>query len=209
MRTERKGHPAVLARNDLLYIAEAWPDLIDRLGRETSTAADGMPKPVSRTPGLVINEHVSAVIADATKFTWQLADALVQSTDWTPPSEQAPAVLADIARTRVGHFTAHPDTDVRAEFHKRLDDMRRTVEHAAYPDGFRTRTTAVRCEEQGDSPEGERIPCPGFYTFRARGDGSHPDLICNQNRQHRVPPSVWSRSGWRKDHEDAGIGGAA
>lgn len=199
----RNGHPAVLARNDLLAIAEAWPDLLDRLGREGSSAPDGMPKPVSRTPGLVINEHVSQCMADVREWATFLARVLIDET----PDFAAPGDTADLLRTladRVGHFTEHPDDGMRLAFHDDLTTHLGKVLRVAYPDGYRTLDTRVPCEHHGDSAAGERVDCAGTYTVRPREDGSMPDLICDRDREHRVAPNVWSRSGWRREHDELG-----
>ena len=104
-------HSALDARDDMLAVAGAWPDLLDRLGREDSSAPDGMPKQVNRTPGLVINEAVSDALRQIAAWAMYLARVLLDETDWTPPpGAGTPRMLAVIARERIGHFTApHPE----------------------------------------------------------------------------------------------------
>ena len=111
MTTAPGQHSALDARDDMLAIADAWPDLLDRLGREDSSAPDGMPKQVNRTPGLVINEAVSDAMRQIAAWAMYLARVLLDETDWTPPpGAGTPRMLAVIARERIGHFTApHPE----------------------------------------------------------------------------------------------------
>lgn len=205
--TDRREQVSALnARDDMLAIADAWPDLLDRLGREGSSAPDGMPKPVSRTPGLVINEYISDVMAEARDWTSFLARVLTDETDWQPPvGHDTPDMLADIARNRIGHFAAHPDEMLRLAFFDEARDMRGKVTRAAYPDGYRTLDTRLPCEQCGTSDQGERTECAGTYTVRPTGNGSEPDLICSLDRTHRIPPADWSRGRWKVRH----AGGAA
>lgn len=202
----REQVSALNARDDLLGIADAWPDLLDRLGREGSRASDGMPKPASRTPGLVINEYVSDVMAEVRDWTMFLVRQLLDETDWTPEHGlDTPALLTVIARERIGHFTAHQDEGLRLAFYDDVDTFRGKVMRAAYPDGYRTLDTRLPCEEHSTSDLGERIPCEGTYTVRPRKDGAEPDLICSHDRTHRVPPAEWSRSRWRIRHASAAL----
>lgn len=202
-------HSALDARDNLLAIADAWPDLLDRLGREGTNAPDGMPKPVSRTPGLVINEHISEIMREATRFARQLAGALAQAQDWHPTSDNAPALLTDIARNHIGHFTAHHDPNVRALFHKEAHRLRGRVTRAAYPDGYRTLDTRLPCEHHDTTDTGQRTPCAGTYTVRPTPNGSMPNLVCSHDRTHVIAPAEWSRNGWRSRHVTGSIGGAA
>ena len=185
----------------MLAIAAAWPDLLTKLGREGSAASDGMPKPVSRTPGLVINEHISQTMAEVREWVTFLTRVLIDEAKWTPPHTDTPRLITRIARERIGHFTEHPDDLLRMAFYDDAVEMRRKVERAAYPDGYRTLDTRIPCEEHGTSDAGERIVCAGTYTVRPRADGVMPDLICSAERQHRVSPVEWSRSSWKLAHE--------
>ena len=122
MTTAPGQHSALDARDDMLAIADTWPDLLDRLGRDDSSAQDGMPKQVNRTPGLVINEAVSDAMRQITAWAHFLARVLLEETDWTPPpGAGTPRLLTLIARQRIGHFTAHTDQSIRLAFH---DDAR-------------------------------------------------------------------------------------
>ena len=47
-------------------------------------------------------------------------------------------------------------------------------------------------------PDAPTIPCPGRMTARIRPDLAQvPDLVCDRDPAHRVPPDVWQRQGWK------------
>lgn len=195
---------ALDARDDMLAIAAAWPDLLARLGRESSNASDGMPRPATRAVGLVINEHVSQTMSEIREWVTFLSRVLIDETDtWMPPHGlDTPRLLVHIAVDRIGHFTQHPDEGLRLAFFDDAKAMRAKVEKVAYPDGVRTIVTRASCEEFTTSDLGERIPCPGKITARPTKYGSMPDLICSEDKTHRTPPEVFMRAGWRKSHEE-------
>lgn len=214
-------HSSLDARDDMLAIADAWPDLEDMLGRTGGGPGDGMPRAVHGDRTLVINEHVSQVIADVRDWTMFLVRTLMEEVwvevrvvdldrgapqirpqPWAPPvGSTTPQLLAHIARTRVGHFTAHADEMLALAFHDDVKALRGQVERAAYPDGYRTLDTRIPCDEQGDSAEGERVPCCGTYTIRPTGaTADMPDLICTADRTHRIEPAEWSRGSWKLRH---------
>lgn len=195
-------HRALDARDDMLAIAAAWPDLLARLGREGSSAIDGMPRPASRTVGLVINERVSETMREVRDWTMFLTRVLVDEAKWTPPRTDTPHLLTRIAHERIGHFTEHPDAMLRLAFLDDAKEMREKVEKVAYPDGIRTITMRARCEEFTTSDLGERVPCTGRLTMRPTRYGTMPDLICSEDKTHRTPPEVYMRPGWRKSHEE-------
>jgi len=195
-------HSALDARDDMLAIADAWPDLQARLGREGLHGSDGMPKPVTRIVGLIINEFVSDTMREISDWVWFLVRVLVDETDWQAPKDHdTPALLACIARTRVGHFTAHPDKSFGEAFTDDAKRLRALATRVAYPDGYRTLNTRIPCEFHDTSDTGGRIVCRGTYTVRPLRDDTMPDLICSTDRSHRISPDVWSRSGWKRSHE--------
>lgn len=191
-----RQHSALDARDDMLAIADTWPDLTARLGRDGSNAPDGMPKPVSRTQGLVINELVSQTMADVRDWVTFLARQLVDETDWTiPAGADTPTLITTIARDRIGHFTTHPDEMLRHAFTDDCKRIRADVTRVAYPDGYRTLDTRLPCESGQN--------CPGTYTVRPSGSGAMPDLVCSADRTHRVGPDIWSRTRWRHLHDSS------
>ena len=41
-------------------------------------------------------------------------------------------------------------------------------------------------------------PCPGRMTARVKPDLDRlPDLVCDHNPAHTVPPATWQRLGWK------------
>ena len=199
--SERTGqHSALDARDDLLAIADTWPDLLARLGKEGSSAQDGMPRPVSRTPGLVINEQVSQVMADIRDWCMFLARQLLDESDWTPPRGlDTPGMLAHIARTRIGFFTEHPDEGLRLGFGDDAREMRHLAERTAYPSGRRMIPLDIVCMEHDTSPAGERVKCLGEYGVLLDPDrpGLIPDMVCSLDRTHRITPAEWQRASRR------------
>lgn len=197
-------HAALALRDDLAWLADAWTDLLDRLGRE-QPAPDGQPRPATRAVGLVINERVSEVMAEVTGYAWDLAHTLaVQSTGFTLPRDRdTPLVLTAVAG-RVGYFTEHPDPAVSRGVPERAALLRRQVTRTAYPDGVRTvRLPAYRCPERVIDEDGRHVACRGHWTIRPLPSGSLGDMICSVDSDHRTPPSVWLRTVRRRARADA------
>lgn len=196
-------HAAVALRDDLEWLADAWTDLLDRLGRD-QPAPDGQPRPATRSVGLVINERVSQVMAEVTGYAWQLAYALaMESTGFSLPRDRdTPLVLTAVAR-RVGHFTEHPDPAVSRGVPERAAALRRQVTRTAYPDGVRTvQLPAYRCPERVLDDDGRHVACRGHWTIRPLPSGSLGDMVCSVDADHRTPPSVWLRTVRRRARVD-------
>lgn len=227
MSTDRPRQNAALdARDDMLAIAAAWPDLMERMYSQGSSASNGMPKsPSVDETGIVLNEYVSRVHLEVERWVEFLARVLMdevtitymvtipgegdaeptvelRSKPWAPRSTDTPRLLREIAQARIGHFTAHPDEMMRIAFFDDVKEMRSKVDSAAYPDGERTIKTQARCDEFGTSALGERVRCPGMITMTPTRYGTMPDLICSEDKTHRTTPDVFMRAGWRKSHEE-------
>lgn len=197
-------HAAVALRADLEWLADAWVDLLDRLGKE-QPAPDGQPRPATRAVGLVINEHVSGVMAEVTAYAWQLAHMLaIGSTGFTLPRDRdTPMVLTAIA-VRVGYFTEHPDPAVSVRVPAQALQLRRQVTRTAYPDGVRTvQLPAYRCPERLLDEDGRHVACRGHWTIRPLPSGSLGDMVCSADPDHRTPPSVWLRLVRRRARADS------
>lgn len=185
---------------DMTFIADAWADLVDRLARESHPGGEKVTG--TRTPGLVLNEHVSQVMREVSQWVHVLATELLEHTDWTPPREQdTPILLHHIVKWRLGYFTHSAGPEMAEWVADRANLLRGKVTRAAYPDGYHTIDTRIPCNEHGTTEAGERVPCPGTYTVRPRRDG-YPDMICSEDREHRIPPSEWSRGAWRVRHAE-------
>lgn len=197
-------HQAVALREDLQWLADAWTDLLDRLGRD-QPPADGQPRPATRSVGLVINERVSELMATVTGFAWELAGLLaVESTGFTLSRDRdTPAVLLAVAG-RVGHFTQHQDPTVAQGVPQRAALLRRQVTRAAYPDGVRTvHLPAYRCPERLLDDDGRHVACTGHWTIRPLPTGGLGDMVCSQDAEHVTPPYVWLRVVRRRARLDA------
>lgn len=189
-RPDRVAH--LNARDDLLSIARDWPVLAARLAPTSSTHATGMPRPATRTIALPIAMHVVALRSEATGWARTMVATLVATrTGYRPPERhETDHLLVHIAATRLGHFTQADDGPAFCTY---AEHLATTVHRAAYPDGFHTLPTGINCHTDG---------CPGTYTVRPLPSGAEPDLICNADRTHRLPPAIWARERWRVQHED-------
>lgn len=197
-------HAAVALRGDLEWLADAWTDLLDMLGRQ-QPAPDGQPRPATRAVGLVINERVSQVMAEVTAYAWQLAHALaVDSTGFTLPRDRDTPMVLNAVAGRVGHFTEHKDPAISRGVPQRAMELRREVNRTAYPDGVRTvQLAAYKCLERVIDEDGRHVACRGHWTIRPLPSGNLGDMVCSLDLDHRVPPSVWLRLVRRRARADA------
>jgi hypothetical protein len=197
-------HDALVLRGDLVWLADAWVDLLDHLGRD-QPPPDGQPRATTPVPGLVINEHVSDLMRRITQYARALAHLLATETDdWTPPTPPTTPALLLAAATRVGHFTTRPDDAVKAGVPALAADLRRQVTRAAYPDGIHTlHLTRFPCRERVIDATGHLGWCPGHWTIRPRPTGALGDMVCSVNPDHHVPPYRWLRIVRRAAAHDA------
>lgn len=199
-------HEAVTLRADLEWLADSWTDLLGRLGAGQVTP-DGQPRPASRNIGLVINERVSELMGDVTRFAWDLAAVVAGTSALHLGRDPSTPALLLIAARHVGSFTAHEDEELRRSVPDRAAYLRREVKRAAYPDGVRTiHLEAYRCPERLLTEDGA-LPCPGYWTIRPLPSGGLADMICSADPEHRVPPYRWMRDvrRWNRLEETAEI----
>lgn len=213
---ERHGHPAVLAANDLWAIAAKWPELKAAAAR--GEGAGGEKVKGSKSAPIPINAAVVDVISEVDQWAVFLARTLMDEVlvhtiidtttvpfvhtqidrydPWAPASTRTEKILEQIAAERVGHFTHHEDEMLALAFIDDASRLRRLVEHAAQPSGRRTLQIGARCFEHGTSDMGARIPCPGQYTVLADPEKPYviPDVICDEDRTHRIDPTEWQRA---------------
>ena len=205
-------HSALDARDDMLAIADTWPDLEDRLGREEPPRGEKVSG--SRVPGLVINETVSQAMGEIRSWVHFLARVLMEEVTithtvempagsvltftepWRPQSTGVTDILREIARERIGHFTAHPDQGMRLAFHDDARAMRELAERTAYPSGRKWVRVHVACLEYLTTAAGERKPCPGGYRVLLDPElpGLIPDMVCEKDGAHRISPLDWQRA---------------
>lgn len=211
--TPRSGHPAVLARNDLLAIADAWPMLLVRLAQAGQGDRSGVrTKPGSKPPSNIdISDVKGELDAWVVFLTHVLMDEVIVETPvpgpargtwvdpWKPRSIATPDLLREIARERVGHFTAHPDEMLRLAFEDEAQENRRKIERAAYPNGRRRIPLHVMCEMHETDPDGGRTTCLGWYhaTIDPETTVGIPDMVCDRDETHRITPMEWQRASKR------------
>ena len=192
--TDEPEHPSVRAAKDLRAIARTWPHLESALAR-TGAPGQGGGKPTkSASQPLVINAHVSDVMGEIASWAHFLARTLLNETiDYLPPQQPGtPALLESIA-LRVGHFLG--DHDLANTFPDDCHDNARKAHNTAHPNGARRIPTRVKCLDHGTDQLGQRVPCDGEYTVLLNPDshGLIPDMVCNQDKAHRITPAEWQR----------------
>ena len=201
--TDEPEHPSVRAAKDLRAIARTWPHLEAALAR-TGTPGQGGGKPTkSASQPLVINAHVSDVMAEIRGWLAFWLHALLDEADdyVLPVDTRTPARLESLA-LRVGHWTEHPDELLRVTFVQECHDNARKAHQTAHPNGSRR----LRINEPCRAVMPDDTPCPGTYTALSNPDGNGllPDLVCTINRkEHRIPPSVWRRWQLAPTNEEA------
>lgn len=203
------------ARECLTVTAEAWPDLQDRLSTirglwETERVkADGK-------VGLALDQ---AVVDTADRAEWALtawARIVRRDRGHVPPTTGgAPAVAEWLARGHVPWMCSHPDQGIALGFVTGVAEVRGRVWSVAFPSGTRVIPLHTPClarvpepradgsvpepDSTGSFPPGTRTaPCPGELTARIAADlYRYPDLICDTDPTHVVPPSTWQRWAYR------------
>ena len=203
----RSGHPSVLASNDLLEIVTLWPKLLSRLAPGGSGDTSGVH--TAAGPRMPIDVHVVDVVSEVEHWVRFWGHVLVDETDWTPakPKDGAfpsvPSIIRGIV-SRIGHFTESPDEMVRLTFGDECAEKVQLIKDAL--SDRRRRPLHIPCGEHGTSDLGARIPCPGEYTIMVDPDrpGIIPDMICDEDKTHRITPEEWQRGMRRRPFDPVG-----
>lgn len=197
----READPAQAFRDDLNAIADAWDDLNDQL----AAPAQGAGQRVSGTPsiGLVINMHVSTIIATVQADLGFILRVLADETTTLPPANATmPQKLRWVAMWRSEWLTRHQDLGQALQ-----DDWRALqgrVDRAAYPTGERTIKVGIGCPDHTTDDLGQRLPCPGNLTARTTHNHT-PDLICDHDPTHRITPVEWLNAARRAAYDPTRI----
>lgn len=203
-------------RDNLLTIAERWPELENALQwRETPNAGPIPPQPgdidpdegVGNVTGLTVNEQVihamrksASIVRYCTLTLRDEADRV--GTPHTPPRtdgslDDTPKLARWVALANAYTLTTAPPENV---VHAIAGDLI-TAETATYralnPRGIHWAPVNLACDDHDTSDLGERIPCPGRMWAKV-GTEVMPDLVCDHNPEHTVEPGTWERQGWRR-----------
>ena len=202
------------ARENLDALAAAWPDLQKRL---TALRSPWGSEPVTGggSTGIDLNERVSGTAHAAAELVAFYSRLVIAERGHTPPAASPPSLARWLARSQTPWLCAHPDQGVASSYVGDVADAWRDVRAAAYPVGTKTIRLPLRCsklcpvphddgtmpepDDDGEWPDGTRfIPCPGGMTATIHPDLQYvPDLVCDLNHGHRVPPAEWQRTGWK------------
>lgn len=142
------------ARDNLVYIAERWPDLRARLRREGGDPLTGRVSGGSKEPPLVIDIHISDLMheieEEARSLAHVLCDELTVTVDvpgtingtrvrvprtypWAPRTSAMPGLLAEVAQ-HFGHWTTADERTALAFCdwaHEYSEKVRRALERPA------------------------------------------------------------------------------
>lgn len=200
-------------RQYLIDVADAWPEL-GRLVAASSGNGAGGGKPGSRVP---IDAEVADVRTGLARWVQFLARVLMEEVTverwpgipwaptyrvaqpWAPPTIDTGELARHIAVTRIGHFLAHEDEHLRAEFLTTAKEWSTVARSTAWPSGARWLRTGVDCTEHGTSDLGEPVPCDGEYrVFMHPDQEAIPDMVCDVDPGHRITPLEWQRAQRRR-----------
>jgi Helix-turn-helix domain len=185
-------------KEHLQQIADAWPDLIERLATEGSSAMSEKVRG-SKSPGLVLNERVSDGMREVAGWLLFVARLVCDERQMHAPQDQDPASLAEwLSKWHSSWLATHHDEQLVADMTREADAHAHTCRRLAYPNG--TRTFAVGpCTEHMTGEDGSRLPCTGTMTAILRDSDSllPSELRCDGPEPHSIPPRLWMGVGDR------------
>ena len=194
MSDARHERPSIATANHMRAIADLWPDLETRLGKQgTTDGTTGRTRPASKPP---IDTHVADVMAKIQDWAAFLGRTLLSETEWKPPTDiTTPNLLRDIAKWRIGHFTEHEDEMLAQAIIDDAEEMHALALRTARPSGVRRVPLHVRCMEHDTNDQGERIECAGeYYALLLPWRSDVPDMVCSEDETHRMSPWQWQRA---------------
>lgn len=192
------------ATRQLADIADTWGDLEEALTRsETGRDSEqGKTKNGGKgATGIEINERAVHARTRATTLVWFLIRDILDRYDehgraLTLPGDQTtPSLARWLARWHVAGFATHPGDEFAIEVFADIRGARKDVRAAAYPTGARKLETGLPCIEHATTDAGERVPCAGtLHTWVGPHMEGLPDLVCSEDRSHKVDPTTWRRN---------------
>ncbi len=108
-------------------------------------------------------------------------------------AQETAALLRGVA-ARIGHFTEAADEQLRIAITDDAARLAKLVTQKARPEPKHTHRLGIPCLEHGTSDMGERIVCHGEYTITIGTAGMAMDMICTQDKTHRLTPLEWQRA---------------
>lgn len=190
------------ARDNLHAVADAWPDLQAQLVAIRALASSVFITGGSPGTGIVLNELASDALLAATERAHWYARLVLTERGHTPSDAEPVGLLRWLAKNQVPWLAAHPDQGVAEAFALDAAALARQARSAAYPAGWRTIPVPLACHahvpDDPDVEDSPTHPCPGRMTARIRPDLHRlPDLVCDTDPAHTIPPDVWQRQGWK------------
>ena len=185
-----------------------WPDVEAKLGAVESAGGDRVKS--TPTPGLVLNEAVSAVMTEVEeRLSWWARLVRDERGATYPLGEPSiPETARWIARTHLPWIATHEDAAVSASICDDAHALARACWRAAFGEHVKHVALPMRCREDvPDTPDGfppaddpevcPTCPCDALmHADLVPGADTLPDIVCE--RGHHVPPSTWSRGGWAR-----------
>lgn len=198
----------------LRRLATMWPDLRARVA-----AAGGGGEPVSgtKTPGLVLNDHVVLLSHELERWTRRTVAGVLAGS----PHAQAPrAASAGVLLAWLGKYHAWrliyrgepADVVERADW---VAYFRSEVHRCAYPSSTRrVDVPGGRCRalvlQAADVDTGSILtrPCRGQLYALIRSDSPLPsEIVCEVSEDHRIPSDQWVQLSRQLEAESGGVVG--
>ena len=198
------------ASTNLDHIADTWEDLEESLtrseiGRDTE---QGKTKNAGKgATGIQINERALHARTKTSALMWFMIRDILDRYDETgrtltlPTDQTTPSLARWLAKWHIAGFATHPGDELAVEVFVDIRRARNDVHSAAYPTGAKKLETGLPCVEYGDSDTGEHVKCPGtLHAWVGPQTATLPDLVCSEDRAHKVDPTTWQRAGWKRAH---------
>jgi hypothetical protein len=202
-------------RDNLHKIAARWPELEKALTTPNTGGEKGRTKHGMIAVGTNLNEAAVAARRACTDAVWFTLQVIRDDLDdmgkpFRPPrlspnrsQDDTPTLAGWIATWHIGHITHKTARESAEEIARDVAAAERRTFALTEKDRDRKIPTGMPCENHGTSDMGERVPCTGSMV--AELSEQMPDLVCDQDASHRIPPDVWSRSYWKAKHHMEGV----